>query len=153
MEIDAILCDHAQAAEGKLFISGGGIIRSWVAPEPPHMIMVGIGAVVQVPYTATNQLHQFAVVMVDEDGEPVRPFTPDGAPEQPSVELTMPFNLGRPPGIVPGEVQLWTAAVNIQLPLPSLGGYNFVIKIDDAEVERLPLRVAAIPGQGAQFPQ
>lgn len=147
MEINAMLCDHAQAAEGKLFISGGGIDRSWVGPDLPHMIGVGLAVTVEVPYTATNQVHKLGLTMVDEDGQLVRPWMPDGSEAAPLV-LDMPFNLGRPPGIAPGSSQTWSAALNIQLPLSKLGQYNFVLSIDGSEEKRLPLLVALMPTPG-----
>jgi hypothetical protein len=145
MEIDAILCDHAQAAEGKLFISGGGIDRSFVSPEPPHMIGIGLAALIKVPYTATNQLHHLTLNLVDDDGAPVRPMTPPDMPEAPPLEVSMPFNLGRPPGLQPGEPQLWPVAININLPLPRLANYFFVLSVDGTELKRLGLRVMTMP--------
>jgi hypothetical protein len=151
MEIDAILCDHAQAAEGKLFLSGGGIIQAFAGPDQPHMIQLGLGAVVRVPYTATNQVHKFTVSLEDEDGNVVVPFAPDGVPEQPPVHIEIPFNLGRPPGIMPGQSQPWSMALNIQVPLGRLGQYHFVLGIDGSPEKRLPLLVALPPQQQGGF--
>jgi hypothetical protein len=144
MEIDAILCDHAQAADGKLFISGGGIDRSFAGPDLPHMISLGLGAVVRVPYTATNQVHKFTVTIVDEDGQPVGPYSPDGIEQQP-VQVEIPFNLGRPPGMMPGMSQPWSVALNFQLPLGRLGQYHFVVGIDGSDEKRLPLLLTLAP--------
>jgi hypothetical protein len=145
VEVDAILCDHVQAADNKLFISGGGIMRCWVSPEPPHMITLGIGAVVQVPYTATNQAHTLTIALLDEDGHPVVPFVPEGAPEPGPIDATVTFNLGRPPGLSHGEAQPYCVAANFTIGLRQLGGYTFVIKIDGTKARDLSLRVAAAP--------
>lgn len=145
MDIDAMLCDHVQAAENKLFVSGGGVMRSWVSPEPPHIVNLGIAAVVQVPYTATNQAHSLNVVLLDEDGHPVIPFVPEGAPEPGPIEATISFNLGRPPGLSHGEAQPYSLAANFNIGLRQLGGYTFEIKIDGDRVKVLSLRVAARP--------
>src|SRR5262249_36448188 len=64
VEVDAILCDYVQASDSKLFINGGGIMRSWVSPVPPHMITVGLGAIVQVPYTETNKPHTLRIALL-----------------------------------------------------------------------------------------
>ena len=48
MEIDALVCDHAEVADGKLFINGAGITVSWVAPQAPHVIGVSLAAVQQL---------------------------------------------------------------------------------------------------------
>jgi hypothetical protein len=145
VRVDAILCDHVQAAENKLYISGGGVTRAWVPPEPPHVIKLGVGAIVRVPYTATNQAHSVTISMSDEDGEEVFPYVPDGVPDPGPVRLTVPFNLGRPPGITPGESQAYPVAANFQFGLRRLGGYKFVISVDGTAVTELPFRVATAP--------
>jgi hypothetical protein len=153
VETDAILCDHVQAAENKLFISGGGITRSFVSPTPPHMIMLGLAAVVRVPYTATNQAHTLTISLLDEDGKPVVPFVPEGAPDPGPVELQIPFNLGRPPGLSPGEAQVYPLAANFNMGLRQVGGYTFDIKVDGESVKELSLRVvAATPSIGMMRP-
>ena len=131
MDVDAILCDHAQTADGKLFISGGGLMRYWVDPQPPYMVALGIGAVAQVPYTATGQAHIFTVALFDEDGHPVVPFGAEDTAEVGGVEASVPFELGRPPGLSHGEAQPYCLAVNFTIALRELGGYAFEIKIDD----------------------
>lgn len=145
METDALLCDHAQAAEGKLFISGGGVTRSFVSPAPPHIVMVGLAAVVHVPYTATNEPHTITVSLVDEDGQPVTPYVPEGMPEVPPVEVSLPFNLGRPADLTPGEPQTYPFAANFNMGLRKLGGYTFQVKIDGAKVKDLGLRILTAP--------
>jgi hypothetical protein len=153
VDIDAMLCDHVQAADNKLFVSGGGVMRSWVSPQPPHMIMLGLAAVVQVPYTATNQPHTLTVSLLDEDGRPAIPFVPEGVPEPGPIEATVSFNLGRPPGLSHGEAQPYCLAANFNLGLRQLGGYTFEIKIDGTKVKDLNLRVAAIsPAMGISQP-
>ena len=145
MEIDAILCDHVQASENKLFMSGGGISRSFVSPQPPHVIMVGVAAVIQVPYTATNQAHSLTFSLVDEDGNPVTPFVPDGVPDPGPIRGTVAFNLGRPPTINAGESQPYCFAANFNFGLRQQGGYAFVLEIDGSKVKELPFRVIATP--------
>jgi hypothetical protein len=145
VEIDAILCDYVQAADGKLFVNGGGIMRSWVSPEPPHMITLGLGAVVQVPYTETNQPHTFRIDLLDEDGHPVIPFAAEGTPDPGPIEAEVSFNLGRPPGLSHGEAQPYTVAANFTIGLRQLGGYTFRISIDGKPEKALSLRVATAP--------
>ncbi len=157
VETDALLCDHAQAAEGKLFISGGGVTRSFVSATPPHIVLVGVAAVVHVPYTATNEPHMITVSLVDEDGQPVAPWVPEGMPESPPVEVSTQFNLGRPADLTPGEAQTYSFAGNFSLGLRKLGGYTFQIKIDGTKVKDLGLRILtapmpmglAVPGAGS----
>jgi hypothetical protein len=145
VEVDAILCDHCQAADNKIFVSGGGISRSYVGAEPPHVIKVGIACVVRIPYTATNQPHKLTITLVTEDGRPAIPYVPEGMPEPGPMEVSAAFNVGRPPIIVPGEAQPWPLAANFEIGLREVGGYKFVISIDGTEVRDLPLRVAVPP--------
>jgi hypothetical protein len=147
MEVDAILCNHAEAAENKLYVSGGGINIAWVPPEPPHLVHVALGGVVQVPYTATNQPHSLVVRLIDEDGQAVTPWTPEGSDTPPPVEIQTGFNFGRPPQLPHGEDQAFPFAMKFQLAVPHVGAYAFVIEIDGTEMRRLHLR-ATVPPAG-----
>jgi hypothetical protein len=151
VRVDALLCDYVQASENKLFVNGGGISRSWVAAQPPHMIKVGVAAMVHVPYLETNQAHTITVSLVTEDGHPVIPYFPEGMPGPSSVEISAQFNVGRPPTIVPGETQTWPLAANFELGLRELGGYKFVVSVDGKESTDLALRVAVQPPGVATF--
>jgi hypothetical protein len=145
VEVDAMLCDYCQAAENKLFVNGGCINRVWAAAEPPHMVKLGLAAVITVPYTATNQAHKITITLVTEDGKPVIPYVPEGMPIPDPIEVSAAFNVGRPPTIVPGEAQPWPLAANFEIGLQEVGGYKFVIAIDGSPVKDLPLRVAVPP--------
>jgi hypothetical protein len=83
VEIDVMLCNHAEAAENKLFLTGGGINMSFVGPEPPHVVSVAVGGVVHVPYQSTDQ------VVVSLDQQEMRRL---------SLRVTTP-----PPGMVPSS--------------------------------------------------
>ena len=145
MEVDAMLCDYCQAAENKLFVNGAGVSRSWVGPEPPHMIKLGLAALIRVLYTATNQAHTITITLVTEDGKPVIPHVPEGMPEPAPIGVSASFNVGRPAILVPGEEQTYPLAANFELGLREVGGYKFVIAIDGSEVKDLPVRVAVPP--------
>lgn len=140
-----MLCDHVQVADNKLFVSGGGVMRAWVSPQAPHMITVGIGAIVRVPYTATNQAHTLAITLVTEDGQPVSPFVQEGMPDPGPIRGELSFNLGRPAGLSPGEAQPWCLGANFTIGLRQLGGYRFELAVDGTKLTELPLRVAAQP--------
>lgn len=141
MDTAIMLCDHAEAINGKLFINGGGINVFRVGSGPPHTISTALGVVIHVPWAATNQAHRLAVDLVDEDGSEVAPWVPDGAPPRPPVKVESQFNVGRPAQLRAGAAQPVPLAINFQLGLASLGGYVFVVSIDDVEVKRLPFRV------------
>lgn len=146
MDIDVILCNHAESAENKLFITGGGINLSYVRPEPPHLITVGLGHVIHVPYQLTNQSHELQVTLLDEDAKPVRPYSPDNSPPPSPVQVKVPFNVGRPPLVAVGDEQTIVVATNfVNLPLTMTGLYTFEVQIDGTMLRRLPLRVLTPP--------
>ncbi len=141
METDVLLCDHAEAVNGKLFINGAGINVFWVAAKPPHSIRATIAMVIHVPYTATNQPHVVTVDLVDEDGNPVVPWAPEGAQQRPAVRLQANFNVGRPAKLSPGEEQTFPLALGFQVPFADLGRYAFRVAIDDEHARSLPFRL------------
>ena len=148
MEIDAFLCDHAEVADGKLFVNGGAVNIVWVGNlQEPYGIAIAVAAVARVPWTATNQAHQVTVRLEDEDSAVVRPWAPEGAPEQSPVELGTGFNVGRPPQLPVGESQNVPFAFGFNLPLSKLGLYSFVISVDGTEMKRLPLRLTVAQQQ------
>lgn len=148
MEIDAFLCDHAEAAEGKLFINGAAINILWAAsPQPPYNVNVAVAAVAQVPWTATNQAHSFSVHIEDEDNNVVRPWVPDGEPMPDEVRLQTGFNVGRPPNLPVGEAQTVPFAFGFNIPVGKLGVYAFVITVDGTEMKRLPIRLTLMQQQ------
>jgi hypothetical protein len=148
VEIDAFLCDHAEAAEGKLFVNGAAINLYWAQPQPPHLVTVYVAAVVQVPYTATNQPHTVTVRLMDPDENAVRPWAPEGVMDDPGpIEVSTSFNVGRPPTLPIGDSQVFPLAFGFQFALNSLGLYHFAVEIDGTVMRNLPIRVAAMPQQ------
>ena len=142
-----MLCDHVETAEGKLFINGAAISTLWVAPAPPHVVNLGIAAVAHVPYTETDRQHVVRVTVVDEDGEPVAPWSPDELPDAPPIEIVGEFSVGRPPALAPGESQAVPLAFQVNsLPMPRVGLCSVVVEVDGDEVRRLPFRVAVVEG-------
>ena len=106
MEVDAFLADSVVVAEGKLFVQGAGWNTLNVQSLPAVHDRVGIGMIIDVPYTATNQEHGFSLHLETEDGEqlplgdaPPGMETPDGRVR--TIEGV--FNVGRPPTLVAGD--------------------------------------------------
>jgi hypothetical protein len=147
MQIDAILCNHAEAVNNLLYIAGGGIEISFVqaGAAPPYPVNIGIGIMVTVPWGQTNQQHTVEVELISEDGQPVQvPVMPDVM--QP-LHSRLAFNVGRPPGMTVGDDQHVCLAANLPaLPMPSLGKYEFIIRVDGHDERRLPYRVMPAPG-------
>lgn len=142
MDTTAVLCNHAESQNNMLYLSGAGIDRVFVpaGSAPPYGVVVGIGIIVRVPWTQTNQPHTVAVELVDEDTRPVEVPQPDGSVA--AFAPQMGFNIGRPPTLAVGDEQSVALAINIPgLPLPRLGRFRFLIKIDGTDVQELPYQV------------
>lgn len=152
MEVEAFLADSVVTAESKLYAQGGGWNAITTLALPARHSRIGIGLIVRIPYTATNQPHRFELRLEDEDGgeRPLGDAPPEaGESEQKSISrIGGEFNVGRPPNLYPGEEQLLPFAINLDgLIFERAGAYRFVLEIDGTEVKRLPFRV----NQATQF--
>jgi hypothetical protein len=91
--VHLMLCDHAQVADGKLFINGGGITRFYGAGLPPG---TSIALLLLVPWERTNEKIDVLLDLLTEDGHPVTDS--EGA----GLGMSGQFEVGRPPGVEPG---------------------------------------------------
>lgn len=128
-----MLCDHAQVAEGKLFIAGGGWnITNADAPSSALAVLFG------VPWDRTNQRISFTLVLQDADGHVVTQPTDLGPLE---VQIRGDFEVGRPPGSLPGtELEAPMAWTVPPLKLRPGQRYAWVLSIDGETME--PWRLA-----------
>jgi hypothetical protein len=147
MQAKVLLCDHAQVAQSKLFISGANINRMMVAPNAPHVVNVALAIEVMVPWNATNQAHSLTVELVSDGGARI-PLADMLPPDHDAGDMGMivaNFNVGRSPDLLPGEDTLMPIALPFYgLPLPQLGSYFFVVRIDGTEVDRVSFRISPI---------
>jgi len=120
MKVTMLLADAAQTAEGKLYIIGGGWSLTGPTPAPS-----AIALKIEVPWDQANARHTFELSLLDADGNPVVVTTPQG--EQP-VQINGEFEVGRPPGLIPGTPIDMTMAANIG-PLPLAGGSRFTWRL------------------------
>jgi hypothetical protein len=149
MQIDAILANHAEAVNNLLYIAGGGIEMGFVPPgPPPYRVTMGIGIMITVPWGQTNQQHQVEIELLTGDGRPAQlAIGPDSTSP---LQVKLAFNVGRPPGVTVGDDQHICLATNIPgLPLPAMGKYIFVVRIDGNDERMLPYRL--VPAMGAQM--
>lgn len=148
--INAMLCDSAVVADGKLFIQGAGWNALSTTQFPCVHSRIGLAVIVRVEYTATNQLHTMAVTLEEEDGGTLvlgSTMGPDGQ-QTPIKQIAAQFTVGRPPTIQPGDAQLIPFAINLdQLRFEKPGAYSVVLKIDGTMIETLTFRVALPVGQ------
>jgi hypothetical protein len=145
--IDAILCDSAATCGGKLFLQGGGWHTITAQSFPVRQSRIGIGMVIGIPYTATNQGHKLEVALFHQDGAALAPDgtpVPEDEPEK-AVLAGGDFNIGRPPLLQAGERQTIGMGINFdQLRFVQPGSYSFRISIDGKEINRLEFRVVGV---------
>lgn len=147
IQIDALLCNHAESVNNLLYISGGGIGSTLVPPgtNPPYTVSLAIGITVTVPWSLSNQQHELEIQLVTEDGQPALVPTATGSTEP--VHVRLAFNVGRPPTITIGDEQQVCMAANLPgLPLTTLGKYEFIIRVDGTNERRLPYRLQPMAG-------
>lgn len=125
-----MLADHAEAANGKLYVTGGCWNQIFAAQFPVRHGHLSLAMAIDVPWTATNERHAIEIDMVDSDGASAIPKKIGGG-----------FEVGRPPGWRPGDPNTVVAVFNIDgLPLQKPTDYAFVVRVDGRELGRLPFR-------------
>lgn len=147
MRMIAMLANHAEVSDGRLYVSGGGWDQLPVQPgsPAPWMVNCGLALLIKVPWTDTNRQHILAIDFLDEDDQPVPLGDGTG-----SLHAEFPFSAGRDANVMEGSEQSVAMAVNLAaLPVARLGAFNFRLQIDGETIERLPLRLIAPPQ--AQF--
>ncbi|CAN5164905.1 hypothetical protein BH20ACT24_BH20ACT24_00980 [soil metagenome] len=149
MNVKAFLADSVTNAEGKLYVQGAGWNVINAAAIPLRHDRIGIGILVIVPYTATNQNHGFELRLEDADANllPLGDAPPNvELPEGKVRKLGGGFTVGRPPFLKAGDEQIIAIAVNLDgLLFENEGGYRFVITVDGNDQETLPFRVQKPP--------
>ena len=134
MKVTMLLADAAQAAEGKLYILGGGWSVTGPAPTPSAVALY-----IQIPWDQTNVKHHFRLDLVDSDGQQVELEGPDGSQEP--VVIDGDFEVGRPAGVKPGiPIDMPLALTIGPLPLADGSRYEWRLSIDERTDEdwRLP---------------
>lgn len=123
IKVTAMLADHAEVAEGKLFINGGG----WTVIGPqacPFAIVMTI----EMPSSSWGVQHTVRWELIDDQGNPVIIDTPQGM---------QPFVLQGVFGAMPGPEMIGGAPVSVPLainmgptPIPPGGRYEFRLELD-----------------------
>lgn len=148
LEVDAFLADSVVVAEGKLYVQGAGWDTLVAGTFPVKHPRLGIGVLMRVPWTATNQMHKFSVRIVDQDENKIilGDAPPGSGIEDGKVrEIVGQFNLGRPPFLTIGDSQMVPIALNIDgLEFAEANTYSVVISVDDVDLRRLPIRVRSV---------
>lgn len=120
-----LLADSAQAANGKLYILGGGWSVTGPAPAP-----TAIAIKFEVPWDAANRRHKIRIELNDSDGHPVTLPGPTG-PQPMKIEATL--EVGRPAGIAPGTPLDFPFAANLGPIQLHPGRYEWRCTIEGAD--------------------
>ena len=135
MDVQIVICDWAEAVNGKLYIMGAGWLKV-IANQPVPM---AVAVLVQVPWTETNKQHTIELALLTEDGQPVMPaFQVAPGVVVPPIRMEGKFEVGRPPGSKVGMPIPAPFAFRIPaLPL-NPGGYVFRLGIDGESTASVP---------------
>jgi hypothetical protein len=126
-----LLADHAEAVNGKLYVTGGCWNQITVSQLPAMHPHLTVAAALHVPWQATNQQHSLRLDLIDPDGHSVLPEQVQGN-----------FETGRPPGMRSGDEAVIVIAFNFNgLEVQSAGVHDFVLEVDGTELGRIGFKV------------
>ena len=132
-EVTSFLADSVEASEGKIYALGIGWNKIQVQKFPAKHSRIGLGVLINVPFTETNKEHSIQVSLVDEDGNLFN-----------NIRIQSQFKLGRPPQLDDGESQIVPFAVNFDgLVFEKPTKYRWVIEIDGQIVNGISMKVGA----------
>ena len=133
-----LLCDAAQAADGKLYVLGGGFSHVYTPNAPATM---ALAILIAVPWNRANEKHTVEAVLVTADGQQVEM---GDTPIMAGGEL----EVGRPPGLRAGT-QLNTSLVfNFNGLVLEIGDYVWELRVNGGTQARAPFRVDNPPLTG-----
>ena len=143
MKVTMLLCDSAQAVNGKLYILGGGWTLTGPGPAPSALAIQ-----IDVPWDEANRQHRLHLALVTDDGKPIQIPTPEG--ERP-VEIAAEFEVGRPAGHRVGAPLSVVMGINIgPLPLPPGGRFEWRCSLDERTDEDWRLGFSTRPAATAR---
>lgn len=128
-----ILADAAQVVSNKLYLLGGGWDVLTINRPLPLTHPVAIALSIRVPWNETNQKHDVEVEIGTEDGKTL-------------ATIGAQLEVGRPPGIRPGQDQRAQLAVNVGLQIERPGIYVIIGRIAKQELARTYFNVVLGPG-------
>jgi hypothetical protein len=140
LSLDMFLADRAEAINGKLYVMGGAWDRLQVPELPgPLPVSISVAVVITVPWSLTNKQFTFSLELVDVDNAPVQ------IGDEGEGLFSIPFEVGRPPGLREGRPQKSVLSVMIGpgLEFESEGTYSFRGLIDGEELNRATFDLVA----------
>ena len=132
-------CDWAEPIGQKLYAQGIG----WSRVGADRPITIALAFLLHIGYNETNQKHHFKAHLDTEDGRPYpveQPFVAEGVIE-----------VGRPPGMRPGEESVVPLAARLNQVVFQPGGYVWKLTVNDEQVALFPF-TATSPSPVMPFP-
>lgn len=122
LQIDTlVLANHAEVHNGMLYMMGAGWTdmrrrRTPKGATPPSHF--GIGLMVLVPWSFTNQQHRLSIWIEDEDAAPL-------------WKGENRFQVGRPEMLPSGAEQRNAIAISVTSNFPRAGGYRVCAEVNE----------------------
>lgn len=161
MDAKVLLCDFAEVAGGKMFISGAGLaLLASGTPAPPFRVNVSLAIMGLIGLEDTDAQHKMTLELVflaPDGGEtrvPLADEVPEGGDPADKGMFIAYFVAPRSPEMLPSDEWAMPMAIPMYgLGLPALGSYYFSVRIDGREMDRSSFRlVLPQPPQGMVAP-
>ncbi|MDA8300608.1 MAG: hypothetical protein M0005_03490 [Actinomycetota bacterium] len=149
MDAKVILCDFAEVAGGKMFISGAGLaLLASGTPAPPYRVNVALAIMGLIGLKDTDAQHKMTLELVyvgPDTGEtrvPLADEVPEGGDPADKGMFIAYFVAPRSPEMLPTDEWAMPMAIPMYgLGLPALGSYYFSVRIDGREMDRATFRL------------
>ena len=131
-ELTVMLCDYAEAVQGKLYIAGGG----WSELRGSGPADLALAVKMALPWTDADRAVPLEAALLTEDGHAV---DAGGEPVRFTAEVQASRSEDLPPG-TPLDVAVAIRFANMVL---APGGYRFEVSVDGVLSATVPFRVRA----------
>lgn len=131
MDAEVLLCDYAEALNGKLYISGGG----WSVVGLARPLRCSLAIRLATAWSETNVRQQLRVSLITQDGQAA--LGPDGQP----VLFAGNIEVGRPPGLAQGEDIVNCLVLSYEGLDLAAGSYEFKVEVDSKVIKTVQFRV------------
>lgn len=134
-----LIADHAEAVNGKVYVSGGGWDTLGFESLPGRRAHMSLAVVLRVPWDETNEQHTIAIDLVDADNHSLLTRGP----------IAGNFSAGRPAHARAGDDQPAVFVMNFDnVEFREAGNYRFLLTVDDQPVADARFKVVTKGGTG-----
>jgi hypothetical protein len=140
--VQAFLAESVAVADGRMFVQGAGWAHLRVPQLPVHPGRLGIGVLLSVPLTRTDERIPLAVRLEGPQGEPVA-LADLTADTLVAAELEGSLVADPAPADSPLDFQIVPLAFNLDgLRLESEGAHALIVEVDGVVAARVPFAVS-----------